>query len=60
MIKNECGQSGHRTVGKNCFFFWKSRKAKSYFNIFFLIGIHSTWIGMVKNGCGHLVHKTLI
>ena len=29
----------------------KFRKAKSYFSDF--------WVGLVKNGCDHLVHETL-
>ena len=63
MVKNECGQSGHRTLKlavsqkwadeiKLFFACWhKFKKAKSWFNGF--------WVGRVKNGHGLLVHETL-
>ena len=62
MVRNGCGQSSHRTLkltvsqkwidGMNWLFacWCKFRKAKSYFTDF--------WVGLVKNGCGHLVHET--
>ena len=63
MIRDGCGQPGHRTLkltvsqewvdGMNWFFasWCKFRKAKSNFNDF--------WVDMVKIGHGHLVHETL-
>ena len=63
VVKNGCGQCGHGTLkltvfregegGINWFFscLCKFRKAKSYFSDF--------WVGVVKNGYGHLVHETL-
>ena len=63
MVKNGCGQSGHRnpkltvsqkwTDGINRFFpcWYKFRKVKSWFNNFYL--------GIVKNGHGLSVHETL-
>ena len=63
MVRNGCGQSGNGTLnlavlqewldGMNWFFacWCKFRKAKSYFNDF--------WVGLVKNGWSHLIHETL-
>ena len=63
MVRNGCGQPGHRTLklavsqewvdGMIWFFAWwcKFRKVKSNFNDF--------WVEVVKIGCGHLVHETL-
>ena len=63
VVRNGCGQSGHAILklavskewidGMNWFFtcWWKFRKAKNYFNDF--------WVCLVKNRRGHLVHETL-
>ena len=57
MVRNGCGQSGHRTFKIGCIsrMNWRNnwfsacwckfRKAKSYFNGF--------WLGLVKKRCGH-------
>ena len=59
MVRNGCGQSGHRTLksavsqewndGMNWFLaYWcKFKKAKSYSNDF--------WVDLVKNGCSHFM-----
>ena len=62
VARNGFDQSGHGALnlavsqelidGVNGFFAWsKFRTAKSDFNGF--------WIGLVKNGCGNLVHESL-
>ena len=63
MIKNGCGQSCDGTLklmvseectdGINWFFlcWYKFRQAKSSFN--------DSWVGVVKNGSGILLHETL-
>ena len=62
VARNGFDQSGHGALnlavpqelidGVNGFFAWcKFRTAKSDFNGF--------WIGLVKNGCSHLVHEAL-
>ena len=63
MLRNGCGQSGHRTIKltvsqelfdrMNWFFacWCKLRKAKSYLTDF--------WVGLVKNGCDQLVCETV-
>ena len=63
MARNGCGQSGHGTLklavsqewidAMNWFLacWWKFKEVKSYSNDF--------WVGLVKNGHGHLVHETL-
>ena len=63
IVKNGHGQSSHRTLKltvsrglidwMNWYFpYWyKFRKAKSYFNDF--------WVGIVRNGHGYLIHETL-
>ena len=63
LVRNGCGQSGHRTLKLTVSQEWidamnwflacwcKFKKAKIYFNDF--------WVGLVKNGHGHLVHETL-
>ena len=63
MVRNECNQSGHGTLKLNVsqdwidemnWYFacwWKSGKAKSYFNDF--------WVDVVKNRHGHLVQELL-
>ena len=63
VARNECGQSGHRTLklavsqewidAMNWFFAWwcKFWKVKSCFNDF--------WVGLVKNGHVHLGHDSL-
>ena len=60
MAKNGCGQFGHGTLkltvsqewndGMNWFFACRCTSSipKSYFNAF--------WVGMVRNGHGHLIH----
>ena len=63
MVRNECNQSGHGSLKLNVsqdwidemnWYFacwWKSGKAKSYFNDF--------WVDVVKNRHGHLVQELL-
>ena len=62
MIKNGCGQSGHGTLkltmsnmnGWNKLIFCMLVEIQESLKL-----INYFWVGMVRNGCGLLVHETL-